>query len=121
MDQMLKIQIGKGHIKMILMVIWVVFVIGVTADGMFYVNKGANKSYAEDSIIEKVEIISLVQCIYQCHKHGACKYTAFYEGRCTLLTATNFTASGNVEEIYSPAEFSKTGTFMWQVRNISVC
>ena len=46
-------------------VIWIfgpLLMIGVCADKGFYMNEGANKGYAEGSIIENLDDKSLAQC-----------------------------------------------------------
>ena len=93
-----------------IVVIWVfapILMVGICADEGFYMNKGANKGYTEDSVIAQLENISLVQCLLQCRLNDDCKHTAYHDAMkvCELLKVTNFTNGGkNGWHIYSLVE-----------------
>ena len=50
----------------------------LSADESFYQSKGANKEYAESSIIERVENVTLAECAQKCHLNDEGKHTAFH-------------------------------------------
>ena len=108
----------KYRLQTAILLIQFVSMFGVSTDGVFYMNKGARKSYAESSIIETSEKVRLVECVSRCQKHETCKHTAFHGGICTLLSATNFTENASnentsAEEIYSPVDLPKSGMSIW--------